>query len=628
MTTLPLQRRRVILILSASALVGVAVLVASLSFGRGAAPLPFEDPGAFVRWGLPMTKMVYNLSAAVTVGGFLFLGFIIPKTSPTHAHVTYITMIGAGVWTISSVASLYLSFLTLVPIGFGDPAALEQIGYFAQNIPLGQVWTVSIILAAGSVVLALLSEQRRYAVLGLAVAAFALILMASTGHAAGDANHAAAVTALALHLTGAAIWLGGLVMLVAGSSLAQPTELKNTIQRYSTVALFGFIAVAYSGTIVAIIRLTSFENLLTPYGAILLAKIFVLILLGAAGAWNRLRLIRQLHVARIRRTFWFVVSGEIFLMFAASGLAAGLARTPPPEQETSPSTASPAESLVGIEIPRPPDLLSLLTGWRLDPLWALVCVSALLLYGISVRKLSRNGGRWPARRSAAWAAGIVVLFYATNASPALYRDFTTGSNIAEVILVALVAPALLVLGRPLALVDLITKKRKDRTTGLRETAAILRRFYLAPFVRQPALWAVAFASALFLSYFSPAYEWSLRDPFVYEGKIALFVFLGLSLTITFRASTVKRAVRAAGVFLLLTVMFAVNLQLQDEVLAADWFETLDLGWPRSPLADQRAISISTWVVATLWTAVLVGGSLLSGRNSTARSTQQRIESRS
>ena len=56
-------------------LVGFVALIASLAYGGGAeAPIAI-DPGAIVRWGLPIANMVVDLSAAGLIGSLFLCSF-------------------------------------------------------------------------------------------------------------------------------------------------------------------------------------------------------------------------------------------------------------------------------------------------------------------------------------------------------------------------------------------------------------------------------------------------------------------------------------------------------------------------------------------------------------------------
>ncbi|MET0716176.1 MAG: CopD family protein, partial [Mycetocola sp.] len=304
-------------------------------------PQPFEDPGALVRWGLPASKLAFNMCAAVTIGAFVFAAFILPPSSASYARSQKVALVAAASWTIVSFAGLSFTFLSLVPMNPFDSRFLQQFGYFAEAIPLGQVWLITTLLAASLTLIAYVADRPVHAAIGSAVAVVALLPVALTGHGAGDQGHGAAVTALALHMVGAALWLGGLLVLVSVRTTRDRGSLRVIVQRYSALALSGFTVVTISGVISATIQLGNFGNLASPYGLIVLAKGAILALLGFAGAWNRSRLIIRLDTpGRAAKAFWLIVSAELLLLGFVSGLAAGLGRTPPPE--LAPPAVSPS----------------------------------------------------------------------------------------------------------------------------------------------------------------------------------------------------------------------------------------------------------------------------------------------
>ena len=56
-----------------AAMIGMS---AALVFGGAAAPRQVADPGALVRWGLPVVETVHNIAMSVVMGGLLLLSLI------------------------------------------------------------------------------------------------------------------------------------------------------------------------------------------------------------------------------------------------------------------------------------------------------------------------------------------------------------------------------------------------------------------------------------------------------------------------------------------------------------------------------------------------------------------------
>jgi putative copper resistance protein D len=587
-------------------------MTGALAFGGGVTVQPFEDPGPVVRWGIPVVKLVYNFCAAVTIGAFLFAAFVVPPATPGHMRSLKLAFLAAGGWTVASVFGLVFAFRSLVPMSLFDPGFFTQFAYFAQAIPLGQVWSITVLLTASITLIALLALRPRHAAAGGALAVVALLPMALTGHAAGDTGHSAAVTALALHMVGAAVWLGGLIVLIAIRRNINGERLKPIVQRYSAVALFGFITVAISGIVIGIIQLNDLANLTSPYGLIVVAKVLCLVLLGVAGAWNRQRLIRGLDrpEGRTARALWLVVGSELVLLAVVSGLAAALGRTSPPEQPIPSLFPSPAVAVTGNPTPPEPTFFTLFTQWRLDPLWALVCVAALVVYLVAVRRLRAQGERWHGARTVAWAIGLNILFFATNGGIAVYQDYLVGFNASLLLLVCLAAPLALLAARPATLIKLTVAARTDESVGVAECTVGLERFLARLPLSNPCVWACVVPLSFAVFYFTPLVEWSLREPYGYHVTVAYFLTIGVLFSHTvLQTRTMGVLLITVGIFLVGMIGVALGFAAGGAVLGAAWFLSLELGWGGGALLDQRAGGYLIAAVAVSWSGVLLAVAL-------------------
>ena len=195
------------------------------------------------------------------------------------------------------------------------------------------------------------------------------------------------------------VWLGGLLALVVIRRLLDADRLQLVLGRYSSLALVSFIVVAISGYVSAAVRVGDLQNLGTPYGLLVIAKVVALLVLGVLGAVQR-----RAVIARVRdgAPGWFrlLVAAELLFMGIAAGVAAGLARTAPPVEEvptTDLLTPSPAAYLTGRELPPELTGVRFLTEWRLEQLWALdVAFGACSSWGSRSPCWPSSGPpRWP-----------------------------------------------------------------------------------------------------------------------------------------------------------------------------------------------------------------------------------------
>lgn len=585
---------------------GMGALIAALAGGGGAVPQPLQDPGPIVRWGLPVVKLVYNLSAAATIGALLFILTVLPDHSAARARASRVLVAGSISWATSSALSLVLAFASLVPVSGFDSIVLDQFTYFATAIPLGQVWLANTLITSLIAVLGLFIGRPGSALALLVFAFAALLPMAATGHAAGSPNHGAAVTALALHIGGAATWVGGLLLLaITGPMLGSKTTL--VAKRFSTIALACFITVAASGLVAALINIGNLDNLGSAYGGLLIIKATVLVLLGAAGAWNRTRLIRRIgeRQRRSAKKFWSVIAGEIILIGSASGIAAGLARTPAPESESA-TLVSPAEALTGRSEPPPLSALTAIVEWDFDLLWTLLCSACIILYLAGVRRLLQRRIEWPASRTLFAVLGFLTLFYLTNGSAAVYQEFSFGTNLATRLIVCLIVPLLLIPARPAQLIRRAATPRGDGTVGAKKVAGVLQRLMRMAFIRSAPMWSLIVIGSFFAVYLTPLLEWTIRDPYGYQLTTIYFLGIGALLTKSIY-SAATRGMGGSFYFAVGTIVgglaaLGVMVSVWPETLGASWFSLLETDQYRV-LDDQRSSAPFVWAVTAAWSAL-------------------------
>jgi cytochrome c oxidase assembly factor CtaG len=96
---------------------------------------------------------------------------------------------------------------------------------------------------------------------------------------------------------------------------------------------------------------------------------------------------------------------------------------------------------------------ALFTAWQLDAIAVAVLVLAAAMYltGVALLGVRSPGTSWPARRTAAFLGGLAVCAFATNGSIAVYDQVLFTAHMAGHLALVMVAPALLMSGRPLTL---------------------------------------------------------------------------------------------------------------------------------------------------------------------------------
>ncbi|MEJ8284735.1 cytochrome c oxidase assembly protein [Curtobacterium citreum] len=583
-------------------LVGFVALLTALVIGGGANAALIADPGPLVRFGLPISRLVVDLSAAATIGGLALATVGLSRSGPEWNRAIDVAAAASGIWTVSSAVTTFFTFLSVAGSKISiDEQFGQSMGVFLTGTDLGLAWLVTVLVAAAVTVLCFAVRSRGMVALTAGVSMIGLIPLAQQGHAAGTASHDAAVTALGLHLVGAALWVGGLTMLVLLRGVLPGDRLAVVVARYSSIALGCFVLVAVSGVASAQIRVGALSNLFTPYGTLVLVKIGAIVAIGVLGAVQRRRAIRSLTEAPARhRPFWTLIVVELAVMGVASGFAAALGRTATPVDQIALSKTtdpSPAELLTDDLLPHAPGAWGWLTQWNIDLFWLMAAVLLAATYVAGVVRLRRAGVRWPVRRSVAAALAIVSLVVATSGSLHQYDRFLVSANVGAHVLLGLVVPALVWAAAPVVLIRAAVRPRDDDSTGVREWTGVLVDNAAVRYLVQPFP-AFLLAAAVWWAYFATdAVRWSVSDStgrtvidvgFLLVGLLAmptLFTPVAAGRSHPTRGAAVVRIVGAV-VVAAGAVSLGIAMRGPLGLLQASWFGAMGRTWGPDPLVDQ------------------------------------------
>lgn len=595
------------MVLAAAAL---AALVIGLLVGGGAAPLLLGDPGPFVRWATPLAKTVMNLGAAVMLGSLVLALFGLRSEEKPFDFALNIASIGAAVFTIASGLAGFLAFMA----AFNPKLSIErefgsQLGRFLLELPLGQSWLITTILGSVITVLAFAWRTWTPTLLTALLAAASFLPLATQGHAGDLAGHNVAVNSILLHTIGAAVWLGGLLLVVLLRG-RRDVDLPALVSRYSTLAIAAFAVVAVSGVARSVVALGDWNQLWTPYGTILLAKVVLLVAMGALGAWYRARLIPKLAAERAARWFWMLVLCEVGLMGLASGAAAALARTPPPTGEES-FAQTPAEILTRSPLPPEFTLDRWFTSWDLDILWLVVAGFGLFFYLAGAWRLHRRGDRWPIHRTVFWVLGMLMLVWVTGGPINAYQEYLFSVHMLGHMMLSMAIPLLLVSGAPITLALRAVRKRDDGTRGGREWIMWAVHSPFARVVTHPFVAAAVFIVSLWAFYFTDLVRWSMFEHLGHEWMVIHFLTSGylfvMSLIgadpVPYRLPYPGRLITLIAV-MAMHAFFGVAIMMQEGLMVADWFGAMGRDWGPTPLQDQYVGGGIAWSIGEIPTLIL------------------------
>ncbi|MEE6287138.1 cytochrome c oxidase assembly protein [Georgenia sp. MJ173] len=613
----------------------VLALVLALLFSGAVAASSVLDPGAVVRWGVPLVTTLADGAAAVTIGALALCAVVLPAT-PRPAQpgqparwrrstaavdgaawrlALKVAVGGAITWTAAAALRIVLTYSRTSGRPLDAPTFGEELAQFVTQIPMGRAHLVATLMVAVLSVLVVAVNTPTGAALASLLGLAALVPIALTGHAAGAADHGLAVSAMWLHIGSMSLWAGGLAVLcLVGHRLG--IDRVPAVVRYSTMAGWVFMLVGVSGLANGLVRVGSLAGLATPYGQLVIVKTVAFIVLGLVGWLHRRRTVPQ--VADRPARFWRVAAGEVVLMAAVIGVSVALAASPPPVPQEPPARPTPVQDITGYPAPPPPSLGTWLTEWRPDILFGIAAIAAAGVYLTWVLRLRRRGDHWSVPRTASWLAGALLFGWITSGGPAVYGLVMFSGHMIQHMLLVMVVPIFFVLGAPVTLAMRALPARGDGSRGPREWLLALVHSRWAQFFAKPGIAALNFAGSMILFYYSPAFEFAL-DMDLHIGHVLMVVhftlagYLFANALIGIDPGPTRPAYPLRLVLLFATMafhaFFGIAVMQATTLFAADHFGRLGLPWWVDALADQEIGGAFTWGIGelpTLAMAVAVG----------------------
>lgn len=608
---------------------GVVATILAVAFGGAAAKLSTGDPGEVVRWGLPIVKMLMNLSAGVMFGSLVLALFGLRSGEKAFDVALDTASVGAAAFTVTGAVAAFMTFLAVfnAKISAG-PEFGSQLGRFLTEVNLGRAWIITIVMGAIVTIMAFAWRTWTPTLFTAIIAGASFLPLAEQGHAGDLEGHALAVDSLLLHAVAAAVWIGGLVLLVivrhsldgaSGPRTAPrvrdgktqaPTRLSAVVERYSSLALVAFVIIAVSGVARSVVGLGTWGALWSPYGLIVIAKVVLLGMLGFFGAVYRMRQIPRIAEGKAS-SFWALVLGELFVMGLASGAAAALARTPPPPGAEVPIARTPAEILAKRPLPPEFTIDRWFTEWHPGLIWAVAAGLGLVLYLMGVQRLRRRGDSWSALRTMSWVAGVVALFWVTNGPMNAYEQFLFSTHMLAHMMLQMVIPIALVLGAPVTLALRALDARKDGTRGAREWILWAVHSPYSKVVTHPFVAAAIFIVSLWAFYFTDIMRWAMKAHYGHQWMVLHFLIAGYLFILTLIGidPIPKRLPYPGRLLTLIGIMamhafFGMAIMMQSGLLLAEWYGAMGRTWGPTPMQDQYAGGGIAWSVGEIPTLIL------------------------
>lgn len=594
-------------LLAAGVVVAVSLLAGAPSYLQSG----IRNPGTLVTLGVPLLRLAANLAATVCVGA---LGFTACCTRPQRSGLLSGPAYGeirvagwaAAAWCVAAAA--LVPFSAAVTAGVPLQTASTHLVTLLGVLEPPRAWLLTAGLAL-VVALGCRALTWRPAPLLLAVAVAGLLPPIVTGHGASSLGHDLATAALVIHVPAAALWLGALLALLRQARRGA-LALPEMFARYTRLGGWCWVVLVASGLVLGGVLAWPLR-IGHGYVNLLLFKVALVAVLGLLGLALRRRARRHLDThpggaGRVLR----LSAGELVLLLGAFGASVGLTRLPLPGFLDR--VLSTPEILLGYDLAGPPTLLRLLTDWRFGVLFGSLALLLGVGYLLGVARLRRRGLPWPLGRTAAWLGGCLVLLVATSSGLGRYAAAMFSLHQASHMLIAMLVPALLVLGAPLTL--LRHAGEPAGTGGLPGVVELAERLRDTPLLRaltHPVSSLLLFAGSPFVLYFTGLFNvlvqfhWGhmlIEAWFLAVGYLFFWPLIGVDRPPRPVPDLVRLGVLLAA--MPADIVFGALVITTDRVIgngpaSSLFYQALDLPWVSSLLADQWLAGVLALVIGEL-----------------------------
>lgn len=295
------------------------------------------DAGAAVRYGLPVTRVLLDVSATIVVGLSILpklLGFDRPThTEPVMRIARPAAVVAAAVWVVAALVAIVLQAAELRP---GSDVSIGNAVDYIANVGAGKGLLFSaacafVYLVVG--VMAVRSGESVPAELRILISMFGLLPIPVTGHASNWQYHDYSMVSMELHVLGAAAWTGGLGALI-GLVAFRKGLLAAALPKFSKVATISLVVVTVTGLFNGLLELilnpvVPFPQSMftTGYGLLFIGKAVCAVAIAVVGAHIRWRLLPKIAQHKVTAIVQWAVL-EVTVMGVAFGLAVVLSRAP------------------------------------------------------------------------------------------------------------------------------------------------------------------------------------------------------------------------------------------------------------------------------------------------------------
>ncbi|MFM8328751.1 MAG: copper resistance D family protein, partial [Actinomycetales bacterium] len=220
--------------------------------------------------------LLNTLAGVSVVGAFLSLAFLFPEQAGylTQASRRLIRILPLFIlaWVIFAFGNLLATLANLFELNIFDILDITTIRSYVTQTSLGKLQMFQVIAALLLLILLYTVKKTGGAVLGFLLSMSGLIAPIFQSHSSQAGSHGLAIGSLIIHVIALSCWVGAITSL-----LFMENEIRKfALNRISAIATWSVVTVVITGAVSSLLRLGFTSDWFTPYGYLILTKIFLL----------------------------------------------------------------------------------------------------------------------------------------------------------------------------------------------------------------------------------------------------------------------------------------------------------------------------------------------------------------
>ena len=554
---------------------------------------------------LPVAKDLFLFAIIGTVGLLCAIGFLLReergKLSVESAKVKKLALRLTLIWVLLVIANSIIELANILGGTISDALNLNAWWSFLTTTSVGRDYIFQYLMGILAIWLIARSKKVGAIYFALGVTMLALLIPIFQSHPASAGNHGLAIGSLFFHVAALSLWVGGVVGLLVISEEAR----KDSISRFSKLALWAAITVGVSGGVNAYARLNFLAGWQSRYGFLVILKTILFTVLVLFGYMQR-RNVSKGGLAKSSRLRLLLSEGLV--MGVTLALGGWLSTTSAPQSAAGIRLAAdPVVGITGISMPKAPSLNRILLAYVPDAtiLGFLLLITALYILGVVV--LKRRGDEWPVGRTIAFAISVALVDFATSGGIGVYAHFAFSYHMLGHMILGMIAPIGFVLSAPITLaLRTLPQGRTPEERGLRGTLITVIHSRYSIIMTNPVVALALFDGSLFALYMTPLFGKLMQSHaghvlmdfhFLLAGYLFFYVIVGIDPN----PRKIPHIVRIIVLFAAMSIhaFFSIALLSTTTLLDGGYFASLHRPWNTNLLADQHLGGSIGWLLGEI-----------------------------